>query len=338
MTRRSGRASDLLVGLVVILGTLAILGATLWVNQSDLGHRRIGVRARFRDVGSVRVGSAVVIRGVPSGRVQMLELAPDDWVEMRMKLDPDVRLPRDPVALLNESSLFGEWQVTITERAAVPEDREVRRQVQEASGDPDVMPGATLPDIAKLTTVAGRIAGDVASVANRVEVAFDDRAARELRASIANFSTLSGELSRTVSTQSRNLDSIAVDVHAGVETLRETAGAFQRIAHRVDSSTASGQVHEIVRDVASASRQLDETAAQLRAIAGSVGRSQQTLETIMARSDTLLARINASQGTLGLLINDPGLYQHLDSLATATHALVADVKANPKRYVRLKIF
>src|SRR5436309_1919949 len=105
---------------------------------------------------------------------------------------------------------------------------------------------------------------------------------------------------------------------AARETLRLTAGSFQRIAERVVTSTASGEIHEMVGNVGSAARQLNETATQLRAIANSVGRSQQSLESVMARSDTLLARINASQGTLGLLLNDPRVYHDLDSLLLQT--------------------
>jgi phospholipid/cholesterol/gamma-HCH transport system substrate-binding protein len=94
-----------------------------------------------------------------------------------MKLDPSVQMPADPIVLLNESSLFGEWQATIVERSALPHDETVRQQIADASHERGVIPGATLPGIGKLTAVAGQIAGDVANVAGRVEVAFDDQAA-----------------------------------------------------------------------------------------------------------------------------------------------------------------
>jgi hypothetical protein len=119
------------------------------------------------------VGAAVVLRGVNAGRVQRIELG-RRLGQVMMALDPDVGCPRS-VVLLNESSLFGEWQ-TITEEAAIPRDEAVSRQIADSRGaGGELLPGATLPDIAQLTAVAGRI-GDVASVASRVEVAFDDQA------------------------------------------------------------------------------------------------------------------------------------------------------------------
>src|SRR4029078_9594634 len=95
------------------------MGAVAWVKQADIGKRQREVVARFRDVGNARVGNAVVIRGVVGGRVQSIELATNRWVDVHMKIDPSVQMPVDPIVLLNESSLFGEWQATMTARKAL---------------------------------------------------------------------------------------------------------------------------------------------------------------------------------------------------------------------------
>jgi phospholipid/cholesterol/gamma-HCH transport system substrate-binding protein len=52
----------------------------------------------------------------------------------------------------------------------------------------------------------------------------------------------------------------------------------------------------------------------------------------------VLIKVNRGQGTLGLLVNDPSLYRRSDSLLVKIDALIADIKANPGRYVKLKIF
>ncbi|HZI41478.1 MAG TPA: MlaD family protein, partial [Gemmatimonadaceae bacterium] len=210
------RSNDLLVGTIVLLVILTLTGATFWVKQTDIGERRSKVVARFRDVGNARVGNAVVIRGVRAGTIEAIELGRGGWVHVRMNLERSMQLPATPVVLLNESSLFGEWQATITTRSALPHDETVQAQVAESSGGGDVLPGATLPDIAKLTAVAGQIAGDVANVAERVEVAFDERAARELRSSIRNFEDLSTTLSHTVRSHAGDLDTLSRGLQSAV--------------------------------------------------------------------------------------------------------------------------
>lgn len=205
------RANDFAVGVTMIVGIVVIVSATLWVKEADLGRDQALVTARFVEVGGVKVGTPVVVRGVRAGRVESLELD-SGFVLTHMTLDPGVGLPLDPVVLLNESSLFGEWQATITSRDAVGRDAEVIRQLDATRRGGDVLPGATLPDIARLTAVAGRIAGDVANVAERVQVAFDDQAAREMRASLRNFAELSTVLAQTVREQSNNLTTVSSDV------------------------------------------------------------------------------------------------------------------------------
>ena len=333
------RSNDFAVGLTVLLGTAVIVAATLWVKQADLRNRHERATARFRDVGSVRVGASVVLRGVNAGRVERIELGKDGWVELTMALDPDVTLPADPVVLLNESSLFGEWQATITEEKAIPRDESVSRQIADARrAGSDKLPGATLPDIAQLTAVAGRIAGDVASVAGRVEVAFDDQAARELRASIKNFATLSAALSKTVRVQSSNLDALSADLRLGMNRLAGSAETVQRVAQRIDSSTATGQVRRIVDDVATAAAQLKEASDEVRAMSKQLGRSQTRLESLLATSDSVMTKINSGEGSVGLLVNDPRLYRNSDSLVIELRALIADFKAHPKKYVNLRVF
>lgn len=332
------RSNDLLVGTAVIAVILTLTGATLWVKQADIGEKRSKVVARFHDVGNARVGNAVVIRGVRAGRIDALELEPTGWVHVRMSLDRAMQLPSEPVVLLNESSLFGEWQATITSRSALPHDETVATEVAESAGGGPVLPGATLPDIAKLTAVAGQIAGDVANVAGRVEVAFDDSAARELRFSIRNFAELSATLARTVRSHEGDLDTLSRGLGSAVASLNRTAQSAERMAARIDTSTASGEVRQIVDDIARAAAELRQTTAQIQALSQQLARSQGRLDTFLANGDSILLKINSGQGSLGLLVNDPGLYRNSDSLVTQLRQLVNDIHANPGKYVSVRLF
>ncbi len=332
------RTNDFSVGLTIIIGSFVIIAATLWVKQVDFGRERAAVTARFRDVGGAKVGTPVVVRGVRAGKIESMELSDSGFVLARMSLESSVGLPVDAIVLLNESSLFGEWQATITTRDAVGNDTEVIRQLAEAAGRPDVLPGATLPDIARLTAVAGRIAGDVASVAERVQVAFDEQAARELRGSLRNFAELSTVLAQTVREQSNNLTTVSSDVRGGVQSLLRSAELLRAVSERVDSSTSRGEVRRIVDDAAEAARQLRETGRRLLAISEQLGRSQDKLESFLANSDSVARKLNSGTGSLGMMINDPSLYRNADSVMRQLKVLLDDVQKNPRRYINLRIF
>jgi phospholipid/cholesterol/gamma-HCH transport system substrate-binding protein len=332
------RTNDYLVGMVVLLVILTLTGATLWVKQTDLGERRSKVVARFRVVGNARVGNAVVIRGVRAGTIEAIELARGGWVHVRMNLDRSMQLPGTPVVLLNESSLFGEWQATITQRSALPHDETVQAQIAESSGGDDVLPGATLPDIAKLTAVAGQIAGDVANVAGRVEIAFDERAARELRSSIRNFADLSTTLSQTVRSHAGDLDTLSRGMQSAVSSLNRTALSAAQIAARVDSSSTTGEIRQIVDDMSHAAAELRRGSAQIRMMSEQLSKTQGRLDSFLTNGDAVLVKLNSGQGSLGLLLNDPSLYRNSDSLLTQLRGLVTEVRTNPKKFVSVRIF
>ena len=334
----SKRTSDFAVGLSVISITALRIAGTLWLKQADLGGRTRHLTARARDVGGVALGNPVVIRGVRAGRVESIALGDNDWVVLKLALDRTVDIPRDPVVLLAAASLFGEWQATVMSRDGVPADRVLRAALEEARAGSDTVAGAVLPDIAQLTAVAGRISGDVAKVAERVEIAFDDAAARELRESIRNFAQLSGDLARTVNVQSKNLDKISANVQTGLATINDAAARLSTFSSRVDSATSRGELQMIVNNSQTAAREMVTAAQQLRELTARLDRTETHLTQAVARADSIFAKANSRSGTLGLMLNDPALYQQSDSLVRELRALVSDVKKNPKRYINMRMF
>jgi len=334
------RGNDFVVGLVVIGSVVAIVLFSLWLGQANIGSKQRDVVARFTDVGNAKVGNSVVIRGVQAGRIQSIELEPTGWVLVKMSLDPDIKLPTNPVVVLSESSMFGEWQATIMERAAAPDDADVQQQLAQSAavGRGSALPGARLPDIAQLTAVAGRIAGDMSRVADRFQVAFDDSAANELRQSIRNFADLSAELERTVRSQSQSLTQLGSDVHKTVGTINATAMAVQRTADRVDSSTSKGQIHQIMDNVGQASADIKATSHDLRDASHTLVATQQQLASVLTHADSVLGKIDRGQGSLGLMVNDPTLYQNGDALLSQMRELVAQIRAHPRQYLSVKIF
>lgn len=332
------RSNDFLVGATVLIATIVLVAAVLWVKQADLRSRSSDIVVRTRDVGGVALGNPVVIRGVRAGQVKGIELGEQGWVVLTLSIDKSVRLPSDPVVLLTASSLFGEWQATVAEASGIPADRELHAALTEARTTSDTVAGAVLPDIAQLTSVAGRIAGDVALVADRVQVAFDDAAAKELRESIRNFANLSAELARTVNIQSRSLDRISTDVQQGLKAVNAAADNLNQFSSRMDSATSRGELQQIVTNSQHAARELVAAATQLRDVAEGLNRTEGRLSVAISRADSVFGKINGRQGSLGLLVNDPVLYRNTDSLIVEMRALVTDIKTNPKRYFNLKVF
>ncbi len=82
---------------------------------ADLGDHPYTVKARFRDVLDLVPQSGVKVNEVPVGRVEDIQLAPDGWTaEVTMRVNGDVELPANALAMLRQSSLLGEKYVELS--------------------------------------------------------------------------------------------------------------------------------------------------------------------------------------------------------------------------------
>ncbi len=75
------------------------------------------------------------------------------------------------------------------------------------------------------------------------------------------------------------------------------------------------------------------------------GLNEMNLAATMAKVDRTLqnveqmtAKLNSNEGTLGLLMRDPDLYNNLNATMAHADSLVMDLKAHPKRYVHFSVF
>ena len=69
-------------------------------------------------------------------------------------------------------------------------------------------------------------------------------------------------------------------------------------------------------------------------VAGTMARVDETLADVKKFTEQL----NNNQGTLGLLMRDPSLYNNLNSTMRSADSLLIDLKAHPKRYVHFSLF
>ncbi|MBQ6204274.1 MAG: MCE family protein [Prevotella sp.] len=69
-------------------------------------------------------------------------------------------------------------------------------------------------------------------------------------------------------------------------------------------------------------------------VATTLAKVDATMQNVQAMTD----KLNSNDGTLGLLMRDASLYNHLSSTANDADSLLIDLKAHPKRYVHFSLF
>jgi len=69
-------------------------------------------------------------------------------------------------------------------------------------------------------------------------------------------------------------------------------------------------------------------------LAATMAKVNNTLQNV----EQMTAKLNSNEGTLGLLMRDPALYNNLNATMMHADSLMIDLKAHPKRYVHFSVF
>jgi len=81
---------------------------------------------------------------------------------------------------------------------------------------------------------------------------------------------------------------------------------------------------------------LDNTTTKLSQL--ELEKAVNSLNATLADLNTMVAKMNSTDGSLGSLINDPKLYNNLASTGNKLNLLLDDIRVNPKRYVNISVF
>jgi len=138
-----------------------------------------------------------------------------------------------------------------------------------------------------------------------------------------------------------NIDSLVAKINAQISdnTLKNTLDNVEQV-----SSTLIASAHDIKKVTEKQLPTIMQNADTLLADAKVIVRDvkdadiSSTVARVDQTIDTIQGILTSKQGTLGLLLNDKNLYQHVDSTVVSVDSLIIDLKKNPKRYVHFSLF
>jgi phospholipid/cholesterol/gamma-HCH transport system substrate-binding protein len=108
----------------------------------------------------------------------------------------------------------------------------------------------------------------------------------------------------------------------------------------VEQSRQLTQTQQGLRSALSAidSATVDSTVRNLRTASASLAELTANFEQTSARLDAVVAKVDSGQGTVALLLNDPNLYLDLRKAATRLDSLIAEIQANPRKFLKFSVF
>lgn len=156
--------------------------------------------------------------------------------------------------------------------------------------------------------------------------------------------SLQDELIARIASAVENVDSLVTQLKTQVEGdhIKATLANVDRISS--DLTSVSAELKGLMATkVPTIVNNADTAVANLNIIVADI--KEANLKATVARVDTAVAGVNAlladvrsGEGTVGQLLYNKSLYNHIDAAVLSADSLLTDLKAHPKRYVHFSIF
>ncbi len=296
---RSSGGKEAQVGAFVLLGLISFIVVLFWMTDPATFRGRYMLVTRVENAGGVRSGDPIQMQGVVIGRVHAFEMTDENEVYITMEIEGEWEIPVGSSTVMGASGLFG-GRVLEVERGPGPG---VYTDYDTIQGE-GAMGSGLLGSVDVLSAQAESVLESIDRMLDEETVGSVQGSARELQTLLADLSLIAREQRGSLAELTATLNRAAEGVEAASEAGPEIASAVAR----ADSAMAI----------------LAATSANLDGAVESLG--------------TILDRMERGEGTLGRLSTDESLYVSLNQAAESLNTLLADLQANPNRYINISIF
>ncbi|MBX9785225.1 MAG: MlaD family protein [Chitinophagaceae bacterium] len=296
--------------LTVIAVTMLVLGYNM-LKGKNLIKRSDVVYARFNDVGALEISSPVKIKGYRIGNVYSIGSADENvsQVIVAINLDKKVNIPVNSLAAIN-NSITGSSSLNITPGDATAYIKE--GDTLKSSNSPDLMAKLSNSIDPALTNIKQAV-DSLKLVLGNLNSVFDEGNKANLKAVIANLKNTSANLNVLLNSKDgalaktlNNAETFTSNLNKNNENLNKTIENFKNTSQKLSEL----QFKETLTG-------LNNTVAQLQGV---------------------IEKINKGEGSLGMLLKDPKLYNSLQNTVRSVNVLIDDLKTHPKRYVSFSVF
>jgi len=295
------RPLELRVGFTVFIATLILIIGLMWFQGFKISRETYELHAIFPMALGATPGDKVYLNGVEMGKVKRVTLRERD-VLVTIELSVKAKIPDDSRIVLQTIGIMGERIVTIILGSSP-------RFLEPGS----IMQGVYDPGIAEALAALGNIMGELTQLTKDMQnIATTLTQGDKLKRTVENLADVTAQLNGILKRDTP-------DIEAGLHSLR-------RSAERVDGLLA--------RNETNLDTILATAAAAGRDIPGLVKRASRLADSLAA----LTAKLERNDNTMGGLLADRTLLDQLEKTVKSLDELIADVKAHPKKYLKVSIF
>lgn len=309
------------IGLVVLSAIFMLYWGGNYLSGSNVFKPQKDFYAIYDNVDGLLISNEVRYNGFKVGRVNDIQFIPETgkWLVTFSVTEESLKFKDNTYAYIASADILGTMIVQL----------DSLHKGTDIAQPGDTLYGAMTPGLQEavdqriqpLVKKIENLIGSVDSVIGVVSIILDDKTRKNIQTSIEKIPMAvqnilhATEVTDTIVNQLERarVQDVINNVASFTQTLKENEAALSHIIKNFESISDSLAKANVKRTILEVNR-------------------------VLAKTDTIMSRISQGEGSLGLLINDPQLYNDLVFATADLDFLLRDLRANPKRYVNISLF
>lgn len=291
---------EITIGICVIIALCVLFFGIDFLKGINVFKPANYYTASYTNVNGLTVSAPVTINGYKIGLVRSIDYEYDNpgHVAVEFSLDKELKLPKGSKAVI-VCDMLG----TATVQLQLSDNAEFynvgdKIESETASGLMDGLSTDIMPGVANIFPKVDSLLTSLNKLASDPAIA----------ASV------------------KRLDAITANLEATMTALNKSVKALPSVMGNVEATTQN--VSTITGNLAYVSEELKTVPLDSCMVS-----IQQTANNLRQLTEEL----NNPNSSLGLLMNDPALYNNLNNTVKSLDSLFIDIKKNPKRYINIKL-
>lgn len=289
---------EIKIALVTIVGVVLLFFGMNFLKGLNIFSTSNEYFIEFKNISGLSASSPIYADGYRVGTVEDIIYDFNGEQPTRVKIDIDKQM-RIPLGSTAEIETDMLGNVKVNLLLA----NNPRERVEPGDIIQGVVSAGAMGKVAEMLPAVEKMLPKLDSIMASLNLILADPAIRQ---SLHNIEGITSDLT----TSTKELNTLMASLNQNVPTLMNKANGVLDNTQQLTANLASV-------DVAATMKQVDETIANVKA---------------------LTAQLNNNEGTLGLLLNDPTLYNNMTATMASADSLLTNLREHPKRYVHFSLF
>lgn len=326
------------VGILAIVTIFMSVWGYKFVKGSNMFKSTKTFTTTFDDVTGLNESSSVFLNGLKVGQVLSIKLNPGDVKTMDVvyNIDDDIPLPKNAIAeMRNEGIMGGKFLALSFDKPCSGSD--CAESGQRLEGEIVGFLGSMIPE-EEMGDYFGGATGELRALLSEIGAqesnAKIDVIVRNLEETVIQVNQLTNAATKMIEASSTNLSYTISNFNKISKNLADNNEEISEMISNLNAVSKSLKDAQLDQTIEKTNGMIDNTSAVVNNLEGVISKLDETL----AQLSGIATKMNEGEGSLGKLVNEKELYNHMNETSKNLSLLLQDLRLNPKRYVNVSIF